>query len=457
MKRQERIVLNNIIIDTGKKYLIMNLINFRREYVNEEQLKMMRFIGNKKFAKEKLLDKEQAFYEELLAKRQVLTDEMISMYEEKRKEMELEKLEIQPYINSIVINLSYKCNFKCDYCYQKGFSANERMTEEKVEALYIFLKDYAKKCDKPFRLESITISGGEPLLDENVNAVKCILNRFDKICKNFVLYTNGALLTRQMDKIDFSKITSLQISIDGNDEVMKTINHNQKNNLLDNILKSIDVLKRDKKRKITIPIMLCEVVVENIQNLIKEFEKHDLFSADNVGIYVLPDLNFDEGDRMQCLYKDGEEYIRLNNRVKDKIKEKNIQIGHPRSISAFYKALIRQSDEQWQGKAISCSMSGIIPVTFGPEGNVYWCTCVDQEKGIIGKYYPDAYIDECRIQEYRKRTIYSQEECQKCEFRYVCGGGCRLNLIANNTKLDCGLWNDQYFLENVERFFSWGR
>lgn len=447
--------MNNIVLHIKNNYLIMNLINFRREYLSKDQIQMMESIEEKIQSKIILQEDEQFFYETLLEKKQILTEEMISVYESKRRLLEEEPFEEKVQIRRCMLNLSYKCNFHCEYCYQKEFTMDEKMTVNKIDAIYLFLKEYAQSINKPFEMEQIIISGGEPLLDENINIIQYIIKKFGDVCLKFKLFTNGTFLHKQLNNLDINRISDYQISIDGIDDVMKLVNNHNGENILDNLLKSIDVLKKNEDTSIAISIMLCDIVVEHLEQLISEFEKHELLTSKNVRILMVSDMNFDiTKGKNKYIYKDERTYLGLRKKAQKIIGDKNINVQQLRSVSSFSKALKRPMDERWKGKTRSCNVEVGVPVTFGPEGNIYWCTCIDQQKGIIGRYFPDYRIDKEKISEFRFRSIYNQKECQECSFRYVCGGGCHLSAIKNSAVTDCGMWKRDDFLENLEDYLS---
>lgn len=81
-----------------------------------------------------------------------------------------------------------------------------------------------------------------------------IIEKFDNVCKKFSLYTNGTLLSAQIEKMDFSKISFFQVSIDGTDDVMRMVNHYYEGSAIHDILKSIDNLRKNENTQIAISI-----------------------------------------------------------------------------------------------------------------------------------------------------------------------------------------------------------
>ena len=107
-----------------------------------------------------------------------------------------------------------QCNFRCAYCYESY--ARGKMSEETIDGIKKFVSENI------WRFEGLTVSwfGGEPLLATDI--IEELSLFFVDICKkNKITYysnitTNGYFLTEKNWKIlKKSRITSLQISIDG--------------------------------------------------------------------------------------------------------------------------------------------------------------------------------------------------------------------------------------------------
>lgn len=123
---------------------------------------------------------------------------------------------------NLTIAVTSNCNFRCSYCYEKNQIKRLYMKEDIEEELINFVKkNYNQKKIKSL---NITWYGGEPLL--NFGSITRLSNAFIHFCeKNNITYnagiiTNGYLLTNKILKkmCDF-KITSIQVTLDGNKEI----------------------------------------------------------------------------------------------------------------------------------------------------------------------------------------------------------------------------------------------
>ena len=112
------------------------------------------------------------------------------------------------------------CNFRCPYCYEKGVIKPQYMTPETEDAIVKLVESRAKSIE----MLSITWYGGEPLMA--VGVIESLSKRFIEICeeRNITykasMVTNGYFLTREnIELIKSLKVTSVQVTIDGNREM----------------------------------------------------------------------------------------------------------------------------------------------------------------------------------------------------------------------------------------------
>lgn len=111
------------------------------------------------------------------------------------------------------------CNLRCKHCYHNYETApTERMSDSEVYSMLQDLKNTAKRWDF---VPAFNISGGEPLLRENLFDILDYSNELG--IKNRIL-TNGTLIDDSLAK-ELSKrnLSGIQVSIDGSKEIHNKI------------------------------------------------------------------------------------------------------------------------------------------------------------------------------------------------------------------------------------------
>jgi|GEM_PF-243009 len=120
---------------------------------------------------------------------------------------------------ALTITPTADCNFRCLYCYEKDVIKPTYMNKETEDAIVKMVENYMRNLSSLH----ITWYGGEVLM--HMDTVERLSGAFIALCnENNVNYTasmvtNGYLLTREIiEKIHTLKISSMQITIDGDKE-----------------------------------------------------------------------------------------------------------------------------------------------------------------------------------------------------------------------------------------------
>ena len=99
------------------------------------------------------------------------------------------------------IFLTSRCNLKCPYCFADEFvnKDNEEISAENFK----FAVDFIKKGN-----ERIGFIGGEPLLHPNFDEFMDIVITDEEV-KNTIIFTNGLLIDKHLDKLIHKKVNIL--------------------------------------------------------------------------------------------------------------------------------------------------------------------------------------------------------------------------------------------------------
>ena len=132
---------------------------------------------------------------------------------------------------SMVIDLTYICNFTCHYC-QWGDPSNEKRKHLKLEKLIV-----APESLKQMGIERVVFSGGEPILHPNF---KEIVEYYGKSVKEVIVITNGLLLNdKRLVEYSNRGLTGITFSLDSTDEHICMETRNTSGKVLAKVLKNI--------------------------------------------------------------------------------------------------------------------------------------------------------------------------------------------------------------------------
>src|SRR3989338_9773238 len=90
-------------------------------------------------------------------------------------------------INSLRLSVTQRCNLKCPYCHKEGqISSEKELSLKEIENII--------KNAKSIGIKKIKITGGEPLVREDIAAVVGIIKKYN--FEEISMVTNGFLLDK---------------------------------------------------------------------------------------------------------------------------------------------------------------------------------------------------------------------------------------------------------------------
>lgn len=117
----------------------------------------------------------------------------------------------------VVLELTYRCNLKCPYCYELFRPSDKSVTSKTLELKPAEIQSIVEQLP---RFTLVTVNGGEIFVRSDLREILSIILAKHR-CH---LYTNGTCITPEMarDLVDMG-VTSMGISVDGPEEVHDSI------------------------------------------------------------------------------------------------------------------------------------------------------------------------------------------------------------------------------------------
>jgi len=312
--------------------------------------------------------------------------------------------------NHITFVMTYECNFKCTYCFEKDVDINKqnswRMTLELVDAALNLMGN---------DLEYISLFGGEPLLPVNIPIIKYILsNAPDKI---YSITTNGYYLEEFLELLLSVKIRNINITLDGEKD-----DHDKRRFLANNeptFKKIIAGVKKCLDNNIPLTIRM-NIDATNLESglrlrdhLVKQYQnKVELLSFEIAPMIGTPDHTKNE---MLCsMFKADLKYTPDERADRNKILS---------NTTPLISAIVTKKPLKPIYSFCYAHDSGFV---VDPCGMIYPCLrAVGIKELAIGSYFPVIEFKENSI---RSRNIGTIPECSKCIYSLMCGGGCPVAL-----------------------------
>ena len=441
----------NFIIGYAGKMLMINMVSFRRKIISAEEYLLLKGINSKDGSN--LLDTEAAFLKLLYDEKQLLSDELIAWYDNQR-ELTFNKPCYR--IGSITINLSYDCNFHCKYCYQRDFNYyGKYLLKDDIDRIYDYVVGYNKAHNNLEIPDEVVISGGESLLERNVDSINRICEKFSQ-CK-LKLFTNGVNIIKFKDRIDFTKFNEIQVSLDGMDEIINSINENSSkpfNKIIEGILYLIS-----KGIKVCIISMATKESLKYFDDFLETLHKNNIVNNELVTVRFSFVVNYGEKYTLDTSFYDAEDYIKLRQEViKKSSRYKNVFVDRLYDLNFMANVIYRSNNERMDGRIAMCRTDKGFPLLFGPNREIYWCTCTNLNKKLASLDDDFAKLDESSmLNELLNRNIYKMDKCKNCIYRFVCSAGCPLYAIhsyESGYSYHCGIFEHPMFEEKAELFLG---
>lgn len=444
----KRFVFDNLVYKFNEEaFLIMNLISFRRKTIPKETLDKLILIEDKMETGKSLSGEEDQFLRKFYEEKQILPPEIVA--EVDRRTEQGSELHLSQFpVRSITFNLTHSCNFNCDYCYQRKYKNKpgyvESMSVEDIRSVMEYLR---LPCFEDTALEEIVVSGGESLLQTNMDAINYICEHVE--AKKKILFTNGVNVLAYKDRVDLNAFDKYQISLDGPDAVIRLVNHHDDS--FDQIIGGIKYLQRMNKT-ITLVTMWTKELRSHLSEYIDLLKQSRILEQPDTTVkFSLVKDYYTDNSLYGQFY--GWEKIAADLKTCNPILETvNSYLELPTEISGLAGYLRRPTNERKEIRYKKCDLTKTVPMVFEPNGDIYWCLCLDGESGKIGNYN-EKFFDRDKVTKLGNRTVFQIEQCRQCKLRYLCGGGCTLPLTSGDGEVyrpACGPFGDPFVWEHLE-------
>lgn len=328
---------------------------------------------------------------------------------------------------SFMFLLTWDCNLDCTFCLEKKYRtsvAERNMTAEMIENAFLFIDKFKKEP-----IDSLELSGGEPLLLKNKEIVEKILKEARKKGFNsLTITTNGVnireytdLLLKYEDTISFVRTT-----LDGMREYHDRRRMGSKGKgSYDKIVRGITSLisKGFKSEKIHITVRFDKILAKKIDKIIKNFETLQFIGKTAITFSTINNYSVNPETTLETKEEIWGDFIAYFKEHAELLKHINLADG-TKTARIIMDILVK-------GKVLPVNLfgclglSGVTSAAFAPDGKVYFCMVpAGLQEYPLGEYYPEIKVFTDSIEHTRKRTFFALEECHECKFMPVCSGGC---------------------------------
>lgn len=307
--------------------------------------------------------------------------------------------------NKITFLQTMKCNLSCRHCCVSNLAKQSDMKFETA-------KSVLKRCLNIMAdgKKSISFLGGEPFCGDKFYD---ILEYAVSLGFEVGLSTNGMLIDENFAKFAADNSINVQISLDGTNKSEHEFIRGE--DTWEKAIKAIELLIKN-----DVDIQTNFVYNKlNIKNLEQYFDLMKNLGVKKIRLTPLMNMgrakdNFERvplDEFVDCIYN-------LIERRKDLVEYID---------ETTFMGLVLNA--RFSEKMTSCG-AGIITITISPEGDIYPCLNLYDEKFKMANILENDYIHQFKNSLIRKQFFVNNidnmnNKCAKCNIRYFCGGKCR--------------------------------
>lgn len=358
---------------------------------------------------------------EVLASRGYLTEKS---FEEEREHLKrIAEIFQRQYLNtaSFMIAPTFSCQLRCPYCYEAPISHRDNsqhltMTEEQIKLAYSAIEEILDSLKKsPPR--SITLYGGEPLVAENYNLVKKIVEEGMRRGFCFRAVTNGYDLVAYRDLLGEGRIDHLQITLDGFEEVHDRRRFTKEGlPTFERICKGVQI-SLDQGCSVTVRTNVDRSNLESLLDLNRFYIEQKWDKRSNFHPYACITKDWLKSEQLSPL-----DFLRASEEIFNKCPDEKIIITSLGMDRCFDVLLGPGNVPCLRPHYCAPNIGNYI---FGPDGCIYSCwEEVGLDQGKIGMYSPKLAWNERLAKGWLNRYIANMPECLNCPYALICGGGC---------------------------------
>lgn len=301
------------------------------------------------------------------------------------------------------------CNFTCSYCYSAaGRNGSKLLTDNLITAIDFFIDSKPDGFNR-----TLTISfmgGGEPMLSWECVTKGVVYARQKALQRGFKLnlriITNGSIVNEEI--IEFLKLHHIEVSVSF--EIIPEIQNLQR--------KNYDVVRNNIQRMLEwgIPVQINSTItpanVERMEEMIHIM--HTQYASIKNAMFepvVAQDMFASPGE-MRVFYEKYIEHFCTSLKLAD-------QYGIALTSFAYLRTVF----------PLERACPGELCLT--ADGDITGCYCVATSNEPLFELTKYGHItngqivfDRDKFQKLISDNVYSKQECQSCQVRWNCGGGC---------------------------------
>lgn len=417
-------------------YLLINTLTCKIIEVDSE------FISKFQDIKKNVDSTMGAVMKDTLIKYNLLVDESFERnFIAKAYKRYQESLSTIPLTNFVF--LTYDCNLRCTYCCYRYLDRKVPvMSRDLIDNMFKVMYELQSKKQK--RISRIVLSGGEPLMPENVEEIDYFLKKLKEYIDSesrkgrnviFTIFTNATSIQHYKKHLEEMKpfIDMVYVTLNGTKEM------HDKHRIQKNKNGSYDLTISGIEHLLTLCIptwIVANIGKDNISKLSQiptlvqslGWDKIEYFK----GIYVSRIKNHKKDDEMAISELD------MIDAIIEQVRKKEIDVNDfnfgdlklLRAVMDFVRSSYDKTDAKLQFSGCNNRSS---QYSYSIDGMIYPCApSMGIKKYATGTFYPEIDLNSIDHKNWLDRLLPNVSMCEDCSVAFLCGGGCTFEAAEKN-------------------------
>ncbi len=357
-------------------------------------------------------------------------------FDEKVKESLSGSFSSKPFsmVEMVALNMGRECNFDCVYCLVRDLKENTKQLTEEVG-----LKILEELSELPLKDRKLVFHGSEPMMNYKLIQKLVLESKRMDFNIEFCMQSNGSLFSEKNLDFLIENGIGIGISCDGL-KIHQDLSRPYKGGFTNYRIVKENLSKIQKRqKKLSVITVVTKYNVMDLERITQDFEKKGIESVSFSPVNPIKDpfIAPSQKDLIGNVKKVCDRYLDLTLNGKNPIKIQNLRNW----LGVFF-------NPKTTSNCLQCGAGSKHPLlAIDIDGSIYPCDYLWENKEYrIGNIFEMSLKDSMNSKKNFRvyRDVGNIEECNVCNWKRFCGGGCPGGSISIGRGLEVKSLNCEY-------------